>query len=124
MCRHWGVSALERVDARRLFRYAALMEPPIACTLTVAELRERRASILDSVRKTALSVTPVPLGYAWRFRSSPEILAQLGRLIELEERCCSFLSFRLAAESGGQSICLEITGPPEAGMVIADLFGC
>jgi hypothetical protein len=118
------VSALERVDARRLFRYSALMESPIACTLTEAELRERRTTILDSIRETALSVTPLPLGYAWRFRSSAEILAQLGRLIELEERCCPFLSFRLTAESGDQPICLEITGPPQARMVIADLFGC
>jgi hypothetical protein len=110
--------------ARQLFRYAVLMELPIACTLTEAELRERRTTILDSIRETALSVTPLPLGYAWRFRSSSEILAQLGRLIELEERCCPFLSFRLAAESGDQSISLEITGPPETRMVIAELFGC
>ena len=31
-------------------RYDAPMEPPIACTLTEAEMRERRRTILDSVR--------------------------------------------------------------------------
>jgi hypothetical protein len=100
------------------------MEPPIACTLNDAGLRERRATILNSIRETALSVTPLPRGYAWRFRSSSETLAQLARLIELEERCCRFLSFRLAAGPGERSVCLEITGPPEAGALIADLFGC
>jgi hypothetical protein len=86
--------------------------------------RSFTAAILDSIRETALSVAPLPLGYAWRFRPNSEILTQLGRLTELEERCCPFLRFRLAAESGDQFICLEITGPPEAGILMADLFGC
>jgi hypothetical protein len=46
--------------------YAVWMQP-IACTLTEAELRERRRTILDSVRAAALDVTPLPLGYAYRF---------------------------------------------------------
>jgi hypothetical protein len=32
-------------------------------------------------------------------------------------------SASFAVESGYQPVCLEITGPPEAGMFIADLFG-
>lgn len=99
------------------------MEAPIACTLTEAEMRERRATILDSIRQTALSVAPLSRGYAYRFRPGPETLAQLTRLIDLERRCCPFLSFEIAAGSGEQSICLEITGPPEALPIIADLFG-
>jgi hypothetical protein len=38
------------------------MGPPIACTLTEAEMRERRDTILDSIRETALSVTPLSRG--------------------------------------------------------------
>jgi hypothetical protein len=98
------------------------MEPPIACTLTEAEMRERRDTILDSIRETALSVTPLLLGYTYRFRPGTETLAQLARLIDLERRCCPFLTFRIAVESDDQSS-LEITGPPEARMIIADLFG-
>ena len=116
-------SAFAFVDARQLFRYSSFMEPPIACTLTEAEMRERRDTILDSVRKTALSVTPLSLGYTYRFRPGTETLAQLARLIDLERRCCPFLTFRIAVESDDQSICLEITGPPGARMIIADLFG-
>lgn len=61
--------------------YAVLMELPIACTLTEIEMRGRRRTILDSVRGAALTVTPLPLGYAYRFEPTSEVLAQLARLV-------------------------------------------
>src|SRR5258708_33820258 len=98
------------------------MEPPIACTLTETEMRERRDTILDSIRETALSVTPLSLGYTYRFRPGTETLAQLARLIDLERRGCPFLTFRIAGESADQAICLEITGRPRARLITAHLF--
>jgi hypothetical protein len=99
------------------------MEPPIACTLTEAELRERRRTILDSVRNAALDVTPLPLGYAYRFNSTSEMLAELVRLVELERQCCPFLTFRITVPADRQPLCLDITGPPDAKAVIAGFFG-
>lgn len=103
--------------------YAILMEPRIACSLTEAKMRKRRRTILDSVRGAARNVTPLPLGYAYRFEPTSEVLAQLGRLVDLERQCCPFLTFRIIIEAGNQPICLEVTGPPEARAVIADFFG-
>jgi hypothetical protein len=99
------------------------MDLPVACTLTVAELRARRRTILDSVRRAVLDITPVPDGYSYRFDATSEILSQLARLIDLERQCCAFLTFRIIVEAGQEPICLEITGPPEAKTVIADFFG-
>jgi hypothetical protein len=99
------------------------MELPIACTLTEAEMRERRQTILDSVREAILNVTSLPLGYAYRFEATSAVLAQLGRLVELERRCCPFLTFKIVIEAGSQPFCLEVTGPAEAKAVIADFFG-
>lgn len=99
------------------------MELPIACTLTAADMRERRETILDAVRSAALEVTPLPLGYAYRFEPTSEVLVQLARLIDLERQCCPFLTFRIVVEAGHQPICLEVTGPPEAKSTIADFFG-
>ena len=96
---------------------------PVACTLTEAELRERRATILDSVRRAVLDITPVPDGYSYRFDATSEILAQLARLVDLERQCCAFLTFRLTVGADQQPICLEITGPPDAKPVIVDFFG-
>jgi len=99
------------------------MEVPIACTLSKAELRERRNTILDSVRRAAIDVASLPLGYAYRFEPTSEVLAQLVRLVDLERQCCPFLTFRIVMAAGNQPIALEITGPYEAQALIADFFG-
>src|ERR1035438_2562607 len=99
------------------------MELSLACTLTDTDLGERRRTILDSVRRAVLDVSPLLKGYAYRFEATSEILSQLARLVDLERQCCAFLTFRIIVEAGQQPICLEITGPPEAKAVIAVLFG-
>jgi hypothetical protein len=86
-------------------------------------LRERRATILDSVRAATLEITPLPLGYAYRFNSTSEVLTKLVQLLDVERQCCPFLTFKIVVEAGNQSIGLEITGPPEAKAVIANFFG-
>jgi hypothetical protein len=99
------------------------MDLPIACNLAEAELRERRQTMLNLVRGAALNVTSLPLGYAYRFEPTSEVLAHLSRLVDLERQCCQFLTFRIVVEAGNQPICLEVTGPPEAKAIIADFFG-
>ena len=103
--------------------YYKLMKIPMACTLAEAEVQARRRTILESVRRITRSVTSLPLGYAYYFDPISEVLVQLASLVDLERKCCSFLTFRIIVEAGNQSICLEITGPPEAKAVIADFFG-
>ena len=99
------------------------MELPIACNLTEAEMRERRQTMLDFVRAAALNVTSLPLGYAYRFEPTSEVLAYLSRFVDSERQCRQFLTFRIVVEAGNQPICLEVTGPPEAKAIIADFFG-
>ncbi len=99
------------------------MELPTACTLTDAEMRERRRTILDTFRGAALEVTSLPLGYTYRFEPTSEVLARLVHLVDLERQCCPFLTFKIIIEAGNQPIFIEITGPPEAKPMIADFFG-
>ena len=99
------------------------MEPPIACTLTDAEMRERRRTILYAVQNAALNVSSLPLGYAYRFAPTSEVLARLAHLVDLERQCCPFLAFEITVAADNQAICLEVTGPPEAKPMIADFFG-
>jgi hypothetical protein len=99
------------------------METPTACTLTAPEMRDRRRAILDSVRRAAVNVTSLPLGYAYRFYPTSEVLAQLCGLADLERQCCPFLTFKIIVEPGNQAICLEVTGTPETKAMIADFFG-
>lgn len=99
------------------------MELPIACTLSEAAQEERRRTLLDSVGRAAIEVTELPLGYAYRFDPESDLIPILGDLIDLERRCCPFLTFTLIVEAGQQPIWLEITGEAAAKSVIAAFFG-
>jgi|ERR1022692_3276045 hypothetical protein len=98
------------------------IDQPIACTLTDAELRERRRTVLDAFHNAVLETTQIPLGYAFRLEPKSEVLGQLAHLVDLERQCCPFLTFKIIVESGHQPFTLEITGPPEAKPVIANFF--
>jgi hypothetical protein len=94
----------------------------MACTLTEAELRERRRSILQSMCEAAIHAKPIPDGYSYQFRPTSQVLAQLSNLVDLERRCCQFLTFEIVVRPQ-EPIRLEVTGPPEAKATIADFFG-
>jgi hypothetical protein len=98
------------------------MDLPIACTLTEAELRERRQAVLDAIQALAIDTAPTDEGYSYRFEATSETLARLSNLVEMERQCCQFLTFKIVVEPQ-QPIRLEVTGPPEAKAIIAELFG-
>jgi hypothetical protein len=98
------------------------MSNPIACALTNVEMRERRRTLLDSIQSAIIDTTDLPSGYLYRFDANDELRERLDRLLTLERQCCPFLTFHLN-DSGEETICLEIAGPPEAKSIIADIFG-
>jgi hypothetical protein len=99
------------------------MELPIVCTLTEAELRDRRRTVLEPMKAAAMSSEELPDGYAYAFPASSEVLAQLSRAVDMESQCCRFLTFRIIVQAGKQPIRLEVIGGPQAKSVIADFFG-
>ena|SRR5438105_3022157 len=99
------------------------MDQPIVCTLSESELQERRRTVLDSIRETAIDSTQTRNGYSYCFKPTSEVLARLSNLVDLERQCCQFLTFKIVVEPQ-QPIKLEVTGPPEAKTIIADFFGC
>src|SRR5262245_20688162 len=94
----------------------------IVCALSESEMQERRQTVLDAIRSKAIDVQDIVDGYAYRFNSSPELLAQLTQLIELESQCCQFLTFKLIV-APGQPLTLEVSGPTAAKPIIAEFFG-
>ena len=98
------------------------MDLPIVCALTEAELRERRRTVLDFIRESAIDITNIAEGYSYRFSPTSEVLSQLSNLVDLERQCCQFLTFKIVIEPQ-QPIKLEVTGPPESRAAIADFFG-
>ncbi len=89
-------------------------EPPIVCTLTVPELRERRDGLLRRVRERLLQTLPLAgaAGYELRFPGDEATVADVLEMARLESRCCAFLRFRVTIEPGARSVVLEVSGPP------------
>jgi len=86
-------------------------ELPIACTLTTAELHERRAGILEKFQHSIVDAKELDNGYAYSLSSAEASLSDLGTMIELERQCCPFLRFKLTVEPAGGPVWLELTGP-------------
>jgi hypothetical protein len=101
-------------------------EPPIVCTLTAPELRERRAGLLRRVRERLLEVRPLAGAAGWElsFPGDEATVADVLDMVRLESRCCAFLRFRVTLEPGGRSAAVEISGPPGgAQILLAELLG-
>ena len=88
-----------------------MTELPVACSLSEHDLRERRAGLLDGLRRHRREARVLPDGIALRYGSEPDSLASVFEFILLERQCCPFLRFRLTVEPGGGPVWLELTGP-------------
>ncbi|HVR07003.1 MAG TPA: hypothetical protein VMW75_03065 [Thermoanaerobaculia bacterium] len=88
--------------------------PPIVCTLTTPELRERRAGLLRRVRQRLAAALPLPggAGYELRFPGDEATVDDVLEMVRLESRCCAFLRFRVTLEPGGREVAVEVSGPP------------
>lgn len=84
---------------------------PIACMLTGAELQERRRTVLEKAKQSIVETRELESGYALSFPSSPESLKDLSALVDLERQCCPFLTFRITVEANSGPVWLEVTGP-------------
>ena len=99
------------------------MDSPIACTLTEAQMRERRAEILEPFRAKHYQTEVLANGYAYTLEAAPAALVEIARLVDLERQCCPFLSFTISIAAGDAAIRLAVTGPPEAMAMISEFFG-
>lgn len=82
-------------------------EPAIACTLTPADLQERRQAWSRLARYIAAS-EPISGGLTFDFAAASGVRESLTELVELEAECCAWMSF--ATEDSGEGIRLAITG--------------
>jgi hypothetical protein len=93
---------------------------PLVCSLSLGGLRERKALIDQLLARGLTGLTLIPGGVRARFMPGRRIKADLDALVELEARCCAFLSLTVA--DADDAILLEVTGAPEAQILIAELF--
>jgi hypothetical protein len=88
-----------------------LSELPIACSLTDPEFQRRRTELLKIFQGALLETKELADGYAYRFPSGANWIAELAQLITFERECCPFLRFNLRLEPANGPLWLELTGP-------------
>jgi hypothetical protein len=98
------------------------MSLPVACSLTEAELQERRHSVLQKLRHSVIEVKELSEGYAYRFPPDDVLIAELAQLVSLERRCCPFLRFGITVEPGDGPLWLEMSGPQGTKDFLASVF--
>jgi hypothetical protein len=96
---------------------------PVACSLTSAELQERRRTVLQNLRSAVVEVRELEDGYAYSFPSDGERLTEIASMIDLERQCCPFLRFRLIVEPNGGPLWLELAGPDGTKEFLREIFG-
>lgn len=95
---------------------------PVACSLIPAELPDRRRNVLSKVRGAVTDIKELEHGFIYQFPSDGGLILELANLIQLEHRCCPFLTFRLTVEPGEGSVSLELTGPEGTKEFLEEIF--
>ena len=85
---------------------------PVACSLSAATIRTRRAQLLPGLVATAATREALPNGLRLQFAPSGEILQAIASTIDAERQCCRFLRFELTIEPDGGPVWLVLSGPP------------
>jgi hypothetical protein len=80
------------------------------CKLTSPELRERKETVIASLRKKVLEKKELSNGYAFKFGGSDEMLDELTTFIKAERQCCDFFTFNLQISGDQSELWLELTG--------------
>ncbi len=93
---------------------------PIACNphaLSAAEWAAHHATSARLFRELRVSSEALPDGYAFHFPAGA--FALVAAFVEVERRCCPFLTSGVDVLPGETAIILRITGSPEARAIIA-----
>ena len=89
-------------------------EAGLACLLTDAEIRKRRAAIQPEFKQGVKAVKELPDGYEFQFSGNPKWIRMLSAFIEYESHCCPFWTFSLKVSEKSGPIYLRLTGSQDA----------
>ncbi|HEV3000022.1 MAG TPA: hypothetical protein VGW75_04710 [Solirubrobacteraceae bacterium] len=96
------------------------MDTPIACSLNASEFAARREETAAIARAALRGREPIDGGERLRFAGGEDLAGQIREIVDAEAECCPFLTLDLRRD--GEALELDVTGPPEAQPIIAELF--
>jgi len=86
----------------------------LSCKLTTPEFRERKDTIIKSLKSQILDKKELKNGYSYKFAGSDEMVDELGEFVKTERACCNFFVFNISTSGDKSEAWLEITGPKGA----------
>ena len=87
-------------------------EIPLACDMTAldAAQRERYRVLARELHDAIVGTRELETGYILRFKPDTIDFLKLAEFVDLERRCCPFLTFDLKLRAGG-TLSLRLSGP-------------
>ncbi len=92
-----------------------------SCKLSPAELAAHRKELIPGLFARAEKVDDIANGLRFQFVHEQGLLANLARVIEQEQDCCSFLRFDLTTEANAGPVFFQVTGPAGTGEMLRKL---
>jgi hypothetical protein len=86
----------------------------LTCKLTTPEIRQRKETVIKSLKRQVLAKKELKNGYSYKFVGTDKMLDELTAFIKTERECCDFFIFNLFISSDKSEAVLEITGPKGA----------
>jgi hypothetical protein len=94
-------------------------QPPIACTLSAAEMPARRAEIA-LVAQDLVSAESQAARAVLRFRAGARTRERVAAFVAAESRCCPFL--RMELRDDPDALTLTVEGPAGSEPIVRDLL--
>lgn len=82
----------------------------VTCKLSSPEIRERKETVLASLKKQMLEKQETEQGYAFKFPGTDAMVDELVEFIKTERACCDFFVFNLSVSGDKSEAWLELTG--------------
>jgi len=95
----------------------------LSCKLTSGELRERRETVIASLKAQVTQKQELKNGYAFKFPGSDQVLNELNEFIKTERECCDFFTFNLTISGDKSEAWLELTGAEGVKEFISEELG-
>ncbi len=82
----------------------------LSCKLSSPEIRERKETVLASLKNQIIERKELENGYAFKFKGDDKVFDELHEFIKTERQCCDFFVFNLSISGDKSEIWLELTG--------------
>lgn len=82
----------------------------LSCKLTTPELRQRKQTVIASIKTQIVDKKELPNGYAFKFKGTDQIIDELTEFIKTERECCDFFTFNLSIAGDKSETWLELKG--------------